>query len=430
MSSKKSRQENLLRIIRKEMRPALGVTEPAAIALCAARARQAVGGELQSIELHLDPGVFKNGYSCRIPGTSEQGNPLAALLGALAGDADKGLRVLEGIDEAYVRKAKDMEAAGAVTIDIKEGLLEISIEAVVHTSLGTGRARIERRHDNITLVETNGRILEQNQGSESARTATTADGVDGYTLHDFYSFADSVPPDQINFVLEAVKVNKELVEAGRVGAGLGVGAALLSMKNRSELSNDLVLEAQMSLAMAIDARMGGESKAAMTICGSGDHGIICTIPLAALAERQKINEDRLARAIAVSYLITMYVKTFSGRLSAFCGCAVAAGTGMAAGMAYLFGADEDVVAGTINNMAANITGMICDGGNLGCTIKAVTAAGAGVLSAKLAMNGVIIPPRSGIVGRTVEETMRNIGRIANPGMLAVNNTILDIMRDA
>lgn len=427
MSAEKT--QALIALIKDDMRPALGVTESAAIALAVAMARKAVGGEeLRSIELSLDPGVFKNGFSCRIPGTGEQGNPLAALLGAVAGDPDKGMRVLEDVAEEDVIKAKALEREGRVTVNIVDGMLDIYIEAIVVTERGTARVLTERRHDNITLVEVNGGVVSRKIEGESSGGRDAGKGIETYSLHDFYSFATSVSEEDIAFVLEAVKLNAGLVEAGRPGAGLGVGAAMAAMEKDGRLAHDAISAAQITLAMAIDARMGGESKSAMTICGSGDHGIICTMPLAALAEDGGMSQGSLARAISMSYLVTMHIKHFAGRLSAFCGCAVAAGTGMAAGAALLMGGDEKAVAGTIDNMAANLTGMICDGGNLGCTLKAVAAAGTGVLSARLALAGIIMPPHSGIVGANVEETMRNIGKIANPGMLAVNDAILGIMR--
>lgn len=423
------KMQTLIALIKEDMQPALGVTEPVAIALAAATARKAVGGKkLCSLELSLDPGVFKNGFSCRIPGTREQGNPLAALLGVIAGDPAKGMRVLEGVTEEDVALAKALEQEKRVIVNVVDGLCEIHIEALVTTEHGTARVLIERRHDNITLVEVNGDIMNQKVVEKSSHSSRTGEGIELYTLHDFYSFVTSVSEKDIAFVLEAVDLNAGLVEAGKPGAGLGVGAAMAAMEKDGRLAHDAVSTAQITLAMAIDARMGGESKAAMTICGSGDHGIICTIPLAALAADGDISRGNLARAIVMSYLVTMYIKHFAGRLSAFCGCAVAAGTGMAAGAALLMGGDEKAVAGTIENMAATLTGMICDGGNLGCTLKAVAAAGTGILSARLALAGVVMPPHSGIVGANVEKTMRNIGKIATPGMLAVNDTVLNIMR--
>jgi L-cysteine desulfidase len=167
----------------------------------------------------------------------------------------------------------------------------------------------------------------------------------------------------------------------------------------------------------------------MSIAGSGDHGIISTMPLLAVKEKTNASEEKLARAIAMSYLITIYIKNYAGLLSAFCGCAVAAGTGASTGIVYLLDGSVSQIGDTIHNMAANITGMICDGGNYGCTLKAVTGAGAAVTSALLALNGFVIPNGSGIVGYSPEETMRNIGRIASPGMLQTDKEILSIMEE-
>jgi len=227
--------------------------------------------------------------------------------------------------------------------------------------------------------------------------------------------------------LEAVKMNKELGQAGMKKAGMGAGVAISKLIKEHKISDDIRSYAQMLSALAVDARLGGVQKPAMSISGSGAHGIIASMPLAAVAERMEIGEEKLARAIALTYLITIYIKEYSGRLSAFCGCAVAAGTGASAGIVYLLGGNDKQIEYAINNMAANITGMICDGGNFGCALKAISGAGAAVISALFAIENVVIPNGSGIVGKTVEETMMNMGKIASPGMVQTDDVILDIM---
>lgn len=420
--------EKLIRQLKEEMLPALGVTEPAAIALSTAKAYEVIGGEVKKITVLADEGVFKNGFSCAIPGTKEKGNEMAAALGVIAGDSSLGLKVLENISDQDVQKAKKVIGEGKVEIQAKRGLADIFIDAAVETDKGTGRCVIKDKHTNIVSVEKNGEVIfkKDNRGDISQEK-----GIDikELKLKQLVELVDTVAYKDIAFVLEAVRVNKELAEEGRKGQGMKVGKGIFDLVEEGVLGNDLVTYAQMFTGFAIDARMEGIAKPAMSICGSGDHGLIAVMPLAAIAEKKHIDDERLAKSIVLSYLVTMYIKAFSGRLSAFCGCAVAAGSGVGAAVCYLLGGNLEQIGCTIENMAADITGIICDGGNFGCSFKAVTAAGTAVLSALLALKNIHIPKDSGIVGNTVEETMQNIGKIASPGMIKTNDVILDIMME-
>ena len=423
----KPKNKRLVEVLRKEMKPALGVTEPVAIALACSKAYQAIGGNLKRIDVVTDPGIFKNGFSCAVPGTEETGNEIAAILGVLVGVPELELEVLKNVKAEDVIKAKKLRDKGIAKVSVKRGLTEIFIDATVTTDKGVGRAVIKGMHTNIVLIEANGEIKYKAEEKEEKKEKEMESALTDLKLSDFISFVSEVPFEDIKFTLEAVKMNKELAQAGMKGAGMGSGVAMFRLIEEHKIANDIRSYAQMLTAYAVDARMGGVQKPAMSISGSGDHGIIATMPLAAVAERMRIGEEKLARAIALTYLITIYIKEYSGRLSAFCGCAVAAGTGASAGIVYLLEGSNKQVEYAINNMAANITGMICDGGNFGCALKAITGAGAAVLSAFFAMENVTIPDDSGIVGMSVEETMKNMGKIASPGMIQTDDVILDIM---
>ena len=418
--------ENLVKVLKKEMKPALGITELGAIALACAKAYRAIGGNLQKIDIVTDPGIFKNGFSCVVPGTREIGNEIAAILGVLVGTPELELEVLKNVKAEDVVKAKKLRGEGIAKVSVKRGLTEIFIDATVTTDKGIGRAVIKRRHTNIVLIEANGKIQYKAEKEEEKKREMEFT-LTNFKLTDFEEFVNEVAFEDIRFTLEAVKMNKELGQAGMKKAGMGAGVAISKLIKEHKISDDIRSYAQMLSALAVDARLGGVQKPAMSISGSGAHGIIASMPLAAVAERMEIGEEELARAIALAYLITIYIKEYSGKLSAFCGCAVAAGTGASAGIAYLLGGNEKQIEYAINNMAANITGMICDGGNFGCALKAITGAGAAVISALFAIENVVIPKGSGIVGKTVEETMMNMGKIASPGMIQTDDIILDIM---
>jgi L-cysteine desulfidase len=408
------------------MKPAVGCTEPVAVALASSRAYQAIGGELKAIRITVGPALFKTSLSCVVPGTRGTGYPLAAVLGALAGDPSLKLEVLKRVNEKSVAKAYSWLSKGAVEIAIKEEQAGLYVDAVVRTNKGIGRAVIKGTHTNIALVEANGGIIYEKEGEKEEKQVDF--NIAGLQIADLTIFAEEIPFEDIEFVLDAVKMNRELAEDGLTGKfGMAVGANMLRLVGEQRIADDPVTAAQILVASACDARFGGSQKPAMSIAGSGSHGVTATLPIAVMAERMGVGKERLARAIALSLLITIYIKAYSGRLSAFCGCAVTAASGASAGIVYLLGGGNEQIEHAINNMAADVTGLLCDGGDFGCALKTSTGAGAAVRAAFFALDGVVIPAGSGIVARSVEETIRNVGKISSPGMVGTDKVVLDIM---
>lgn len=418
-------EKELLNILKDEMKPSVGCTEPAAVALASSKAYQAVGGELTGISITTDPALFKTSRTCVVPGTNVTGYALTAVLGILVGEPSLELEVLKHVDEKSVAKAKSWLKKGIVEVAMKEGEVGIYVEAVVRTSKGVGRAVIKGTHTNIVLVEANGKVIyKKKKGSKEEKHFS----ITSLKVTDLIRFVEEIPFADIKFVLDAAKMNKELAQEGLNGRfGMGVGANMLSLLGENKIADDPITSAQILVASATDARFGGATKPAMSIAGSGSHGITATLPVAVMAERMGIGKERLARAITLSLLLTIYIKTYSGRLSAFCGCAVTAAVGASAGAVYLLGGGDEQVGYAIKNMAADVTGIICDGGNFSCALKTSTGAGAAVRAALLALKGVVIPDDIGIVGRGAEETIKNMGRISFPGMVETDKVILDIV---
>ena len=418
-------EKELLKVLKDEMKPSVGCTEPVAVALASSKAYQAVGGELTGISITTDPALFKTSRTCVVPGTSVTGYTLTAVLGILVGEPSLELEVLKRVDEKSAAKAKSWLKKGIVEVAMKEGEVGIYVEAVVRTSKGVGRAVIRSTHTNIVLVEANGKVIyKKKEGSKEEKHFS----ITSLKVTDLIRFVEGIPFEDIRFVLDAVKMNQELAQEGLNGRlGMGVGANMLSLLGENKIADDPITSAQILVASATDARFGGTTKPAMSIAGSGSHGITATLPVAVMAERMGIGEEKLARAIALSLLLTIYIKTYSGRLSAFCGCAVTAAVGASAGTVYLLGGDNEQIGYAIKNMAADVTGIICDGGNFSCALKTSTGAGAAVRAALLALKGVVIPDDIGIVGRGVEETIKNMGRISSPGMVETDKVILDIV---
>ena len=424
--------EELTRLIREDMKPALGVTEPGAIAFAAARAKAEIEGEVLRVDVALNSGMYKNAYTCGIPGSDAYGNLQAAALGVVAADPAKGLESLDGITDADNEAAAKMVRDGRVHVALDHMGSEITIDATVCTETDTCSVHIRGTHTHIQWIEKNGEIVfgektERQEESEEAETPV----IHRYTLRQILEYVKQVPTKEISFIREAFSMNIELLEEGIHSKKTTIGPMLLRANDGKIISEDARKTAQLMCNGAIEARVLGLSSPAMSITGSGAHGIIATMPLFAYYEvnYEVIDDDILLRATALSYLITMYIKEYSGRLSAFCGCGIAAGTGMACGLGYLRGASEAQQTMIIQNMASGLTGMICDGGNQGCAMKGMVAVDAAFRSVDMAMQNVCIDAIHGINGRTPEDTMRNMGRIASPGMVKTEEVIVDIMKN-
>lgn len=416
-------------MIQNDMKPALGVTEPGAIAFAVSTAKQYTEGELMEVRVSLNSGMYKNAFTCGIPHSDEVGNVFAAALGYVAGDAGKSLESLECVTEQDNIVAQKLVEQGKIKVILSHIGSDITIDATVKTEQDECLVRIAGGHTDIYFIEKNGQVLFEKERKAQAEVAVAV--IHRYTLRDFVEYIDGVDEKEIAFIREAFTMNMELLEEGLRSNKTTFGPLLKKTNGGKLLSDDEVRTAQLLCNGAIEARVLGLDKPAMSITGSGAHGIIATLPLFAYQQihQTEITEDKLIRATALSYLITMYIKEYSGKLSAFCGCGIAAGTGMACGLCYLKGGNISDMERVICNMASGITGMICDGGNQGCTMKGIVAVDSAFRAVEMAMAGVSIAPVHGINGKTPEETMRNMGRIASPGMIETEKTIVEIMRE-
>ena len=418
----------LTELIKNDMKPALGVTEPGAIAFAVSTARSYLKGDVKKILLKLNSGMYKNAYTCGIPGSSHVGNLYAAALGAVAGVPEKGLESLADVTEADNEAAEKMVAAGMVEAQMTEITSRIFIEASVETESGEAVVTIRDSHTNIVRIAVNGEVVfsgEEKRGDETQAKPL----IHAYTLEQIYEYSSTVDVEEIRFIMDAFQMNYELFEEGLENPRTTYARYLLKKNGGEIFSEDEQKTASLLCNAAIEARVIGLDKPAMSITGSGAHGIIATLPLYAVAKVKGLPDEKLLRATALSYLVCMYIKEYSGKLSAFCGCGIAAGTGMACGLVYLKDGTVDMMAKTINNMASSLTGMICDGGNKGCTMKGVVAVDAAFQSVDFAMQGIFIDNVHGINGMTPEETLHNMGLIASPGMVETEGVIVGIMRE-
>ena len=445
-------------LIKKDMVPALGVTEPGAISFCVAKAKSYAKGELLHLNVAMNSGMYKNAFTCGIPNSKEVGNVFAAALGYVAGNPDKGLESLANVTPADNVSAQRLIDEGKITVALSGISSRIFMEATLKTTESKVLLTIRDTHTNITKIVVNGEtVLETDDKDEAidrpeagitesdkteegcgiTESNKVAEGtgitkihsIHRYTLAELVDYVNTVSLEEIEFVKEAYKVNLELFEEALKNPRTTFARQLLAMNGGEVISKDEQMTASLLCNATIEARVIGLDKPAMSITGSGAHGIIATMPLYGVYKIHGLSEEILYRATMLSYLICTYIKEYSGRLSAFCGCAIAAGTGMACGLVYLKGGTVEQMEYTLNNMASSITGMICNGGNQGCTMKGVAACDAAFRSVAFAMKGVHIDKVHGINGNTPEETMRNMGLIASPGMVGTEKTIVEIFEE-
>lgn len=418
------RAEVLLRLLKKEVVPALGCTEPIAVALAVAKAKETLGDLPDNINIKTSLNIYKNGMGVGIPGTDKVGLHIAAALGAIAGHSEKELEVLSGIQPHHVKQAQEYLNKGLVNISIANDCDKLYVHVVCSKGSDSCTTVIEGSHQNIVLVQLNDTILLKKLSGASAEVEN-----DNYdvTVDEIYDFAITWPIKDLSYILEAAQMNKELSNYGLANrSGMAIGATLLSWISKKKLTGDFSNYAMALTAAASDARMSGALLPAMSNSGSGNQGITAMVPVIAVSEKLGSNEEHVIRALILSNLVAIHIKHGFGRLSAACGCVVAS-TGAACGVCYLLGGTKENVKNAIKNMIGNLTGMVCDGAKLGCALKVASGTSAAIQSAILALDGVCVPGSNGIIEDDVENTIRNLGIIANKAMNNADRVILDIM---
>lgn len=421
----KEKREAIIRLIKKEVVPAIGCTEPAAVSLAVAKATEMLGTVPEKITLSLSGNIIKNAMGVGIPGTGMIGLPIAVALGALVGKSEYGLEVLKDVDEVAVEAGRRYISENRIFIShCEDAVSNLHIDVVAEGGGESARAVISGSHQNFIYLERNGAVL-----LDKGAVADSAEGEDDVVLDaaTVYQFATETPVDDIRFILEAKRLNLAAAELGlKGGYGHSLGAAL----NRGHgLIGDSPLEHIMSMtSAACDARMGGAPIAVMSNSGSGNQGITATMPVVSYATDINATEEQTVRALVLSHLTSIYIKQSLGRLSALCGCVVAS-TGASAALVYLMGGGFAQVCAAIKNMVANLTGMICDGAKPACSMKISSGVSTSVMSAMLAMNGTCVSSGEGIISDDIDKTIRNLTSIGREAMQETDKLVLRIMVD-
>lgn len=423
-------------ILSIEVAPALGCTEPVAIALGAAAAASLLDeGVIDSIEIWVDPNIYKNGIAVMIPGTGGMtGLDTAAALGAFDGDPYLGMEVLSSLTDETVNKVKTFLADKPVKVNLRsESGLYVKTQIISGDT--QAESLIQELHNNIVSLTLNHQPLTDHKllsgkgsGTGKTKLAELEEWLVNLTLEEILELVGDLDDDDLKFLKEGVSHNLKLAEHGlKHGNGLGIGKAIDRLVRQKLLSKDMATSARMLTSAAADARMGGVRLPAMSSAGSGNHGLTAILPIWAIRDFIDTDEENLLRAIGLSHIITAYVKAHTGRLSAVCGCSVAAGAGATAGITYLVGGDASHMEGAIKNIIQDLAGVICDGAKAGCALKLNTAAGAAVQAALFSLQGVNVQDTDGIIGNSTSQTVKNMGTLSTAGMVETDKTILQIM---
>lgn len=425
-------KEQLVNILNAEVKPALGCTEPVAVALACAKAKELLGEEIVKHSVLVSPNVYKNGMCVGIPGTERLGLKISVALGFIGGHSENGLRVLETLTPEEVKLAEEYMDNTPIDISPADTKEKVYIEVSLQGATRTSKVVIRTKHDNFVYLEANGEVLlDEEQPVEVAITVENEENIlDTITIKELVENVDELDFKDIEFLLEGIAMNEEISNYGlNHKVGIGVGYGIKKSMEDGLLGDDLLNNAMMITAAASDARMAGIKMPVMSSNGSGNHGLTAILPIVAYNNKFPQSEERLAKALAISHLITGYIKNYTGRLSAVCGCGVAASTGSAAGISWLMDGDMTHIKGAIENMIANLSGMICDGAKAGCALKLSSAASAAVQSAIIAKQGFHVPPKNGIVGDRVDESIKNLGKVSDEGMQVTDEVIIDVMNN-
>lgn len=420
-----SERKRIIELIHHEVVPAVGCTEPVAVALCTARAAELLGCMPEKIGVLLSANVLKNAMGVGIPGTGMIGLPIAVALGALVGRSEYGLEVLRDTTPEAVAKGRELIDGKRISIGLKERVVEkLYIEAVVEAQGHTAAAVIAGGHTDFVSLRRDGEVV-----FDKRRDVCGVDEEANVelSLRRVWDFAMTVPVDELRFILETRRLNRAAAERAFEGDfGHSVGRTLRSRREMQVMGDSVFSRILAYTSAACDARMAGAMIPVMSNSGSGNQGIAATLPVSVYAEQCGASEEQTIRALTLSHLTVIYIKRSLGRLSALCGC-VAAATGSSCGIAYLMGGGYREATYAVKNMIANLTGMICDGAKPSCAMKLTSGVSTAVLSAMMAIDGRCVTPAEGIIEEDVDRCIRNLTAIGRDGMDETDRLVLRIM---
>ena len=422
----KDERERIISLVKREVVPAVGCTEPIAVALCVAKATETLGCLPETIEVWLSANILKNAMGVGIPNTGMIGLPIAIALGAICGRSEYQLEVLKDADTESVAQARQYLETHTIDIKLKDDITEkLYIEIVATAGGSTAKTVISGSHTNFVYIEKNKEILHDTRQESMEQEDDSDDS--WLSLRKVYDFAMTAPLDEIDFINESRRLNEAAARQSLHGNyGHLLGKTLTRPLGKGIMGDSIFSHIISATACACDARMAGAMIPVMSNSGSGNQGICATLPVVVYAEENHNTDEELTRALMLSHLTAIYIKQSLGKLSALCGCVVAS-TGSSCGITYLMGGGYDQVCASVKNMIANLSGMICDGAKPSCALKLASGVSTAVLSAMLAVSGECVSSTEGIIDDDVDRSIHNLTKIGKDAMNETDRCVLDIM---
>ncbi len=425
--------QQAIKLLRSDVVPAVGCTEPVCVALAAATAAAELGETVAAVDVAVSPGIYKNGMSAGIPACPEVGLDWAAALGALLANPERGLELFLDVTPQTIDAARSLVEAGSVRVDIEPGSTGVFARCELRGPRSNAACTIEGSHTNVTRVQKDGRPVEllANEGGREATGPNLVAKLREMTIAEIRDLVDGLGEDELVFMLDGVRMNLKLARHGMdEPAGVGLTAALRASEGGPVHSDGLLARMTIQAVAAAESRLDGCQMPAMSSSGAGTKGLVVIIPVYETARTLGSTQGQTVRALALAHLVNRYINAEIGKLSPMCTCVMAASTAASVGMAYLMGATNEQLGYAIRNMAGTVTGMICDGGKVGCALKVAAGTSAALMAAITAAASAPIRVSDGIAAESPEQCIQNMARVGREGMAAADQTILDIMQSA
>ena len=424
-------KEMMLNLLRQDVVPALGCTEPVCVALCAASAAKLLEGSAKAVEVTVNAGIYKNGMSAGIPGCSRVGLPHAAALGAKLKNPEKGLQLLQEMTEDIAASAAGLVERGGVTVTMDPEQKGLFVRCRVIGEGGEALCLIRYAHTNIVRLEKDGQVLlSREDPATSGGEPEAVEILKTMSLSAIRVLVDSCTEEELAFMMDGVTMNEALADHSRTHPlGVGIGDALRQEQGGEILGNGLLARILTKVSSAAESRLDGCPLSTMSSSGAGTKGLVVILPVSETAAAVGASREKTVKALAFAHLVNRYINAWVGKLSPMCSCVMCSSTAACAALCYLLGGSDEQIGWAIRNMSGTVTGMICDGGKVGCSLKVAAGSSAAVLCAVTAVRNAALRVSDGICAETPEDCIRNMARIGREGMAEMDRTILAIMEE-
>lgn len=420
-----------INLLKQDVVPALGCTEPVCVALCAACASRHISAEIRAITVRTNPGIYKNGMSAGIPHCTRVGLPWAAAIGTCLKNPEKQLRLLEDLTPEILADASSLVETGRVSVSIDPDAAGLYVSCSIHSAAETVTAIIRDAHTNLVYLEKDGTVLlDAKSSAQNAGAASEIDTLKAMTVAQLRAMVDTAGEEELAFLMDGVEMNEALAAYSEAApVGIGIADALRRNLNTELFANDLLNRILLKAASAAESRLDGCPLPTMSSSGAGTKGLVVILPVSETAKALHASKEQTLRALAFAHLLNRYINAWIGKLSPMCSCVMASSTAASAAIAYLLGGTDEQIGYAIRNMSGTVTGMICDGGKVGCALKVATGSAAAFLCAITAVRDAALRTTDGICAETPEQCIQNMARIGIRGMARTDAEILAIMTE-